>query len=57
MSIPKTTKAWSVEGTDGFESLKLNEDQPIANLGDHEVLVKIHYVSLNYRDVLIPKGK
>lgn len=26
-------------------------------LGDHDVLVKFHYASLNYRDLIIPMGK
>merc|ERR1711964_691260 len=55
-AIPKTTKAWTVEGQDGFESLKLNNEAPIPDLFDNEVLVKFHAASLNYRDLIIPKG-
>lgn len=55
-SIPKTNKAWTVEGKDGFESLKLNSDAPVPQPSDHEVLVKFHAASLNYRDLIIPKG-
>ncbi len=55
--IPKTTKAWTVEGQDGFDSLKLNKDVAIPALSDNEVLVKFHAASLNYRDLIIPKGK
>ncbi|KAF2265819.1 alcohol dehydrogenase [Lojkania enalia] len=54
---PTTTKQWTVEGKNGFDSLKLNEKAPIPQLGDRDVLVKIHAVSLNYRDLIIPKGK
>ncbi|KAF2473881.1 alcohol dehydrogenase [Lindgomyces ingoldianus] len=54
---PSTAKQWTIEGKDGFESLKLNEQAPVPQLGDKDVLVKIHAVSLNYRDLIIPKGK
>ncbi|TVY52841.1 Zinc-type alcohol dehydrogenase-like protein [Lachnellula cervina] len=56
-SIPKTTKAWTVHGTNGFDSLKFNESVPIPEVSDYEVLVKFHAASLNYRDIIIPKGK
>ncbi|KAI4231163.1 MAG: hypothetical protein LQ349_005782 [Xanthoria aureola] len=54
---PTTTKQWIVAGTDGFDSLKFEEKAQIPQLGDHDVLVHFHYVSLNYRDIIIPKGK
>ena len=56
-SIPKTAKAWTVHGTDGFEGLKFNGEAAIPEISDYEVLVKIHAASLNYRDLIIPKGK
>lgn len=52
---PTTTKQWIVAGTDGFDSLKFEEKAQIPQLGDHDVLVHFHYVSLNYRDIIIPK--
>ncbi|KAM3069469.1 hypothetical protein ACMFMG_005574 [Clarireedia jacksonii] len=55
-SIPKTTKAWRIDGKDGFESLKLNTEE-IPELGANDVLVKFHAASLNYRDLIIPKGQ
>lgn len=55
-SIPKTNKVWIVEGKDGFESLKLNKEAPVPQPSDYEVLVKFHAASLNYRDLIIPKG-
>lgn len=55
-SIPKTHKAWTVEGKDGFESLKLNKEAPVPQPSDYEVLVKFHAASLNYRDLIIPRG-
>ncbi|KAF2009947.1 alcohol dehydrogenase [Aaosphaeria arxii CBS 175.79] len=54
---PTTTRQWTVEGQNGFDSLKFNEKAEIKALGDHDVLVKIHAASLNYRDLIIPKGK
>ncbi|EUC50770.1 hypothetical protein COCMIDRAFT_81048 [Bipolaris oryzae ATCC 44560] len=54
---PSTTKAWTVQGKDGFESLKFNEQAKVPEIGDKDVLVKIHAASLNYRDLIIPKGK
>ncbi|KAJ5605576.1 hypothetical protein N7510_008357 [Penicillium lagena] len=56
LSIPKTTKQWTVVGHDGLESLKYSE-KPIPELGDNQVLVKIQGASINFRDILIPQGK
>lgn len=58
MSIPKTTKAWTVGSFDSkdFESLKFNPETPLPDISDYEVLVKFHAASLNYRDLIIPKG-
>jgi NADPH:quinone reductase-like Zn-dependent oxidoreductase len=55
MSIPSTQKQWTVEGYDGFDNLKLNEQAPVPEVGEHEVLVRFHAASLNYRDLIIPK--
>ncbi|KAI1750279.1 putative alcohol dehydrogenase [Xylaria castorea] len=55
-SVPKTTLQWHVAGTDGLVSLKLSE-QPIPELGDNQVLVKLQGASLNFRDLLIVKGQ
>ncbi|EME40654.1 hypothetical protein DOTSEDRAFT_82246 [Dothistroma septosporum NZE10] len=49
-------KAWHVTGKDGFDSLK-QQDDPIPQLGDKDVLVRFHGSSLNYRDLIIPKGQ
>jgi NADPH:quinone reductase-like Zn-dependent oxidoreductase len=56
VSIPKTGKSWTVDGRDGFESLKLIKEAPIPEVSDYDVLVKFHAASLNYRDLLISKG-
>ncbi|KAK7409513.1 hypothetical protein QQX98_008297 [Neonectria punicea] len=54
--IPKTTLQWNVIGLDGFDSLKYTE-QPVPELGDNQVLVKIQGASINYRDLVIPNGQ
>jgi len=56
-SIPETTQIWTVEGKDGFDSLKFNKAAAIPKITDNEVLVKFHAASLNYRDLIIPKGQ
>ncbi|RYP52448.1 hypothetical protein DL768_002371 [Monosporascus sp. mg162] len=53
--IPKTAKQWNVTGLNGLDSLRYTE-QPIHELSDNQVLVKIQGASINYRDVLIPQG-
>jgi len=54
---PSTARQWNVVGKDGFDSLKFNEKAEVPQLGDKDVLVKIHGASLNYRDLIIPKGQ
>ena len=51
--IPTTTAQWVLEGRGGFDDLKYHESVPIPELGDHDCLVKIEAVSLNYRDLII----
>lgn len=54
---PSNTKQWSVTGTDkDFDGLELSE-QAIPKIGDNDVLIKLHAASLNYRDLIIPKGQ
>jgi len=59
MSVPKTVKGWTVkiEGSEGFDALKWTDKLPVPELGEHDVLVKFHAASLNYRDLIIPLGK
>ncbi|KAL9035681.1 MAG: hypothetical protein Q9214_006469 [Letrouitia sp. 1 TL-2023] len=52
---PTTTKQWNVTGRTGFDCLQFNEKANIPKLGDHDVLVHFHSVSLNYRDLAITK--
>lgn len=54
---PTTTKQWNVAGREGWDSLKFTKDAKIPAIGNHDVLVKFYYASLNYRDLIIPKGK
>jgi len=56
MSIPNTQKQWNVQGKDGFESLKYSDNAPVPEVGEKDVLIKFEAVSLNYRDLIIPKG-
>ncbi|KAF7947585.1 hypothetical protein EAE96_008669 [Botrytis aclada] len=56
-SIPKTTKTWRIEGLNGFDSLKYDTQATLPELGANDVLVKLHAASLNYRDLIIPKGQ
>eukprot|EP01112_Ceratiomyxa_fruticulosa_P008529 TRINITY_DN2210_c0_g2_i3.p1 TRINITY_DN2210_c0_g2~~TRINITY_DN2210_c0_g2_i3.p1 ORF type:complete len:348 (+),score=85.86 TRINITY_DN2210_c0_g2_i3:455-1498(+) len=53
--LPKTSKFYYYKSFDG-EGLELDE-QPIPKLGEKEVLVKIHSVSLNYRDLITSSGQ
>lgn len=57
MALPTTTRAWSIDAInkDSFDSLVLKENVSLPSLGDHDVLVQIEAVSLNYRDLAIPK--
>ncbi|OTA92388.1 hypothetical protein M434DRAFT_31905 [Hypoxylon sp. CO27-5] len=54
-SIPKTTKQWNVVGQNGLESLEFTE-QPLPQLGDTQVLVKLRGASLNFRDIAVTQG-
>ncbi|RTE76736.1 hypothetical protein BHE90_008810 [Fusarium euwallaceae] len=54
--IPTTQKQWIIRGSDGFDSLEFQEEAPIPSIGDQDVLVQIHAASLNFRDLVIPKG-
>ncbi|UKZ65773.1 uncharacterized protein TrAtP1_006965 [Trichoderma atroviride] len=58
MALPTTTRAWSIAeiNKDSFDSLVLKDNVPLPKLGERDVLVQIEAVSLNYRDLAIPKG-
>jgi len=51
-NLPTTMKQWVLRDKSGFENLLL-EESPLPEIGDFEVLIKVHAVSLNYRDLMI----
>ena len=57
MSLPTKTRAWSIREIrkDSFDGIVLQEDVPLPKLGERDVLVQIEAVSLNYRDLAIPR--
>ncbi|KAK7212862.1 hypothetical protein V2G26_020040 [Clonostachys chloroleuca] len=55
MSLPVKTKQWVVERFDGPSGLELKEAD-IPELGNHDVLIKVHAISLNYHDVGTLRG-
>ncbi|KAH8903803.1 NAD(P)-binding protein [Coniochaeta sp. PMI_546] len=57
MSVPSTQKQWVItSGDKGFDGL-VTQEGPVPKLGEHDVLVRLHAASLNYRDLAIAKGK
>lgn len=52
---PKSSPAWVLPEQKGIDSLQLVLENPIPNVGEYDVLVKIHAVSLNYRDIVVAK--
>ncbi|KAJ7581406.1 hypothetical protein C8J56DRAFT_1168887 [Mycena floridula] len=53
--IPTITREFQLPGDGSYENLSLRE-APIALSTEGQVLVKIHAVSLNYRDIMIANG-
>ncbi|KAI3325735.1 zinc-binding oxidoreductase [Xylariaceae sp. AK1471] len=54
---PSSMKQWIVSGTGKeFETLQY-VDAKVPQVGEYEVLIKIRAASLNYRDLIIPRGK
>jgi hypothetical protein len=37
---PSTIKAWTVQGTNGFDSLHFDEQAKLPEIGDKDVLIK-----------------
>ncbi|KAI4153348.1 MAG: hypothetical protein LQ340_002373, partial [Diploschistes diacapsis] len=54
--LPTSTAQWVIKGRSGFDSLHFESSTPVPKIGSHDVLVHMHYASLNYRDLIIPKG-
>ncbi|PSR92362.1 hypothetical protein BD289DRAFT_364697 [Coniella lustricola] len=54
---PSTMKQWTITSTEkDFDGLEYG-DVSVPKVGDNDVLVKINGASLNYRDLIIPKGQ
>ncbi|KAI9738308.1 MAG: hypothetical protein M1834_008806 [Cirrosporium novae-zelandiae] len=52
-----TTRGWRVQGIGkGFDALTWSDDLKLPELAPNDVLVKFRAASLNYRDLIIPKG-
>ncbi|GBE77140.1 NAD-P-binding protein [Sparassis latifolia] len=56
MPIPTTTREYRLHKTDSFQSLVIQE-APVRPPKSSEVLVKIHAVSLQHRDLALSTGK
>ncbi|KAJ5543274.1 Polyketide synthase enoylreductase [Penicillium sp. DV-2018c] len=54
---PSTMKQWIVKDKEHDLDGLVYEDAPVPKVGENEVLVKLEAASLNYRDLIIPKGK
>uniref|UniRef100_A0A8H7KDU0 Enoyl reductase (ER) domain-containing protein n=1 Tax=Bionectria ochroleuca TaxID=29856 RepID=A0A8H7KDU0_BIOOC len=55
MALPDRTKQWVVERFDGPSGLEFKEAD-IPKLGNHDILIKVHAISLNYHDVGTLRG-
>ncbi|KAH9936921.1 NAD(P)-binding protein [Amylocystis lapponica] len=55
MAVPPTTREWHLPKAEGFRSLALRETS-VRPPKSYEVLLKVHAVSLQYRDIAIAKG-
>ncbi|TVY20500.1 Zinc-type alcohol dehydrogenase-like protein [Lachnellula arida] len=53
--LPIAMKQWVLRDKSGFGNLLL-EEAPLPEIGDFDVLIKVHAVSLNYRDLMIAQG-
>ncbi|KZT00029.1 NAD(P)-binding protein [Laetiporus sulphureus 93-53] len=54
--IPTVTREYHLPKVDGFHNLTLRR-APVRALKSKEVLVKVHAVSLQYRDLVVAKGQ
>ncbi|KAH8595875.1 hypothetical protein B0O99DRAFT_511312 [Bisporella sp. PMI_857] len=55
---PQKYRQWTIQSQTGVDGLVFSEAEVPESLGDHEVLIKIHAASLNYRDLMaIHSGK
>lgn len=49
----KTFKQWVLNDAKGFESLQISSSTIPTAINDYDVLVNLHFASLNYRDIII----
>ncbi|KDQ55973.1 hypothetical protein JAAARDRAFT_133127 [Jaapia argillacea MUCL 33604] len=56
MSLPSTTREYRLPKADGFHNLVI-EQAELRSVKSTEVLVKVHAVSLQYRDLMVAFGK
>ncbi|KAF9045162.1 hypothetical protein BJ165DRAFT_1475758 [Panaeolus papilionaceus] len=54
--LPTTTQSYVLPKVGSYKQLVLRET-PIPQISSHDVLVKVHAVSLQYRDLLVTSGK
>ncbi|KAL4926761.1 zinc-dependent alcohol dehydrogenase family protein [Aspergillus undulatus] len=52
-----STPTWLLTGQSGTSSLEFDPEFPLPPLSPHDVLVRIHAASLNYRELAIASGK
>ena len=57
MTLPKSSKIYRRSGGDIPQTLRLKTEDLPSTLKADEVLIRIHAVSLNYRDVAMLHGK
>ncbi|KAI3339269.1 hypothetical protein F4824DRAFT_456640 [Ustulina deusta] len=57
MAVPTSQKQWIITGAgNGLDTLQYG-DGDVPEVGDSDVLIKLHAASLNYRDLIIPRGQ
>ncbi|KAJ5819357.1 hypothetical protein N7474_004948 [Penicillium riverlandense] len=54
--VPLTTAQWTVNGSNGVDSLHFEGSVALPPLGEQDCLIEVEAVSLNYRDLAITKG-
>ena len=55
MAAIKTTASWVLNDQKGVDGLQYVEQLELPQVGENDVLVKLHAASLNYRDLAISK--
>ncbi|PGH03635.1 hypothetical protein AJ80_08656 [Polytolypa hystricis UAMH7299] len=57
MTTPSSTASWILTSQNVAASLQYVEQSDLPRVGEHDVLLKIHAASLNYRDLALSKGQ